>query len=77
MLLAAAADPTLSPTADASECAETTAPEPLPPPRSLCDRVADLVRALVPDPTLTDLLDAVLADDALPRLLRLLPEADR
>jgi transposase len=30
----------------------------------------------VPDPTLTDLLDAVLADDALPRLLRVLPAAD-
>jgi hypothetical protein len=36
----------------------------------------DLIQALLPDPTLTDLLDAVLAEDDLPRLLRLLPEAD-
>ena len=35
-----------------------------------------LVRALLPDPTLTDLLDAVLADDVLPRLLGRLPRAD-
>jgi hypothetical protein len=34
------------------------------------------MEALLPDPTLTDLLDAVLAEDDLPRLLRLLPEAD-
>jgi hypothetical protein len=38
--------------------------------------VVALVRELVPDPTLTELLDVVLADDDLPRLLRLLPTAD-
>jgi hypothetical protein len=35
-----------------------------------------LVRALLPDPTLTELLEVVLADDDVPRLLRLLPTAD-
>ena len=76
MLLAAAADPALAPAADAVECSKTTSPGPLPPPTPSREAIAELVRALVPDPTLTDLLDAVLADDDLPRLLRLLPEAD-
>jgi hypothetical protein len=35
-----------------------------------------LIEALLPDPTLTDVLATVLADDELPRLLRLLPAAD-
>jgi hypothetical protein len=35
-----------------------------------------LIEALLPDPTLTDVLHTVLADDALPRLLQVLPEAD-
>jgi hypothetical protein len=94
VLLAAAADPTLSPspevpdTAAAERSASAAAPGagPLPPPTDppapqaprgpVADLVGDLVRALLPDPTLTDLLDAVLADGDLPRLLRLLPEAD-
>ena len=73
MLLAAAADPALAPTPAASG---SESARPLPPPATAPGPVADLVRALLPDPTLTDLLDTVLADGALPRLLRLLPAAD-
>jgi transposase len=76
VLLAAAAHPALAPAADSPAAA---ASGPLPPPRPpAAPRAAgaDLVRALLPDPTLTDLLDVVLADDDLPRLLRLLPGAD-
>ena len=73
MLLAAAADPALAPAADASGWASS---RPLPPPTTAPGPAADLVRALLPDPTLTDLLDEVLAAEALPRLLRLLPAAD-
>ena len=85
MLLAAATEPALSPGGADS----APAGGPLPPPtapgapaaasgayRAL---IEDLIGALLPDPTLTDLLDAVLADAtpmALPRLLALLPEAD-
>jgi hypothetical protein len=91
VLLAAATDPALSP----GPVAESVAPDPagigpLPPPapprpsprRAASpsrDLVEDLIVALLPDPTLIDVLDAVLADDALPHLphlLRLLPEAD-
>jgi len=77
VVLAAAAAPALSPAPDSSE---SEASRPLPPPTTSPDPVARpvaaLVRALLPDPTLTDLLDAVLAQDDLPRLLRLLPGAD-
>ena len=78
MVLAAAAAPALAPAAGAHAPAAAGPP---PPPGALLPAVSTrpdrgLIQALLPDPTLTDLLDAVLADDALPRLLRLLPEAD-
>ena len=82
MLLAAAADPALAPPAAAAPSAEVASAGPLPPPVPAAPSVVpssqyrDLIQALLPDPTLTDVLDAVLADDELPRLLRLLPEAD-
>lgn len=79
MLLAAAAGPALSPASTTLDGAEASSSGPLPPLLSSRDPVSELIRALVPDPTLTDLLDAVLADEspvALPCLLRLLPEAD-
>jgi hypothetical protein len=87
VLLAAAADPALAPGSDArtaarADGADAASSRPMPPPtappaqHAPAAGVADLVRALVPDPTLTDLLDAVLTDDDLPRLLRLLPGAD-
>jgi transposase len=68
VLLAAAADPALSPTDEPAAGSSV----PLPPPPDPLPTLA----ALVPDPTLTDLLDALLAEDDLPRLLRLLPHAD-
>jgi transposase len=79
VVLAAAAAPALSPAAGANAPAAAAGPPPppgapLPAASPRPDR--DLIQALLPDPTLTDLLAAVLADDALPRLLRLLPEAD-
>jgi len=78
VVLAAAAAPALAPAAGAHAPAAAGPP---PPPGALLPAVSTrpdrgLIQALLPDPTLTDLLDAVLADDALPRLLRLLPEAD-
>ena len=78
MLLAAAADPVLAPAA-ATPNASEAASGPLPPPvpsAGASSSCRELIQALLPDPTLTDLLEAVLADDALPRLLRLLPAAD-
>jgi hypothetical protein len=73
VLLAAAAAPVRSPTPEPPPAASATiAAGPLPPP----DPAVPLLQALLPDPTLTDLLDALLADDAWVRLLQLLPEAD-
>jgi hypothetical protein len=75
VLLAAAAAPALAPAA-AGAGASSGPLRPPPPPAAAG---SDLVRALLPDPTLTDLLDAVLTDAGpagLPRLLRLLPHAD-
>jgi len=74
VLLAAAADPALAPGAPGAPGAASSGP--LPPPTAPLAPPAALVRALLPDPTLTDVLGAVLAEDALPRLLRLLPGAD-
>jgi hypothetical protein len=77
-LLAAAADPALAPAA-APPTAAAAAAGPLPPPAPSAvasGTSRELIQALLPDPALTDLLEAVLADDALPRVLRLLPEAD-
>jgi hypothetical protein len=68
VLLAAAAAP-----------ARAASSGPLPPPaapQGPLAPLADLVRALLPDPTLTDALAAALAPGALPRLLRVLPGAD-
>jgi hypothetical protein len=91
VLLAAAAAPALSPVAAPSDSAATATLQPLPPPTAPAAPAAratngshdlrqgaieELIAALLPDPTLTDVLDAALTDDELPRLLRLLPEAD-
>ena len=87
MLLAAAADPALSPPAASADGAEMAASGPLPAPAPATPSALpapavssstcrDLIEALLPDPTLTDLRDAILAEDELPRLLRLLPSAD-
>lgn len=79
-MLAAAAEPALSPAAEA--CSAVASSGPLPPPAApgppAVSRSADRewIQALLPDPTLTDVLDAVLAEADLPRLLQLLPQAD-
>jgi hypothetical protein len=86
VLLAAAADPRLAPGSDSARAARAAAgapvpaSEPLPPPAvspaAPPAAYRTLIEALLPDPTLTDVLEAVLAEDTLPRLLRLLPRAD-
>ncbi len=79
VLLAAAAEPGLSPVADPSRAAAAASSGPLPPPAAPAASYRDLIQALLPDPTLTELLEAALADDqpaALLRLLQLLPTAD-
>jgi transposase len=75
VLLAAAAAPALAP-AGAAPASAPASSGALPPPDPPAVSCSDLLRALLPDPTLTDLLDAVVTDGGLPRLLRLLPGAD-
>ena len=77
VLLAAAADPALAPAAAPPTAAVASGPRPSPAPSAVASGTyRELIQALLPDPTLTDPLEAVLADDALPRLLQGLPQAD-